>query len=758
MRSIYTALASPRMLLILLAAALAGACGSSGETLVVAERPEAGTVEQGVVEPPAGMPARGVADPALAGPFPTGRLWRLEDIPSEWFQAEYGFRPDSAWIHRARSATLRLPNCTASFVSEDGLVVTNYHCVQQDLHRVERAGEDLWQSGFLADSAGAERRIPELHADQLVAVSDVTADVRDALRQIVDDDRRAEVLRSTIERLEERMTADAKQRDTSLHVQVIELHRGLTYAAYKYKRFHDLRLVMVPEADVGGFGGDTDNFTYPRFTLDVAFLRAYRPEDERPVEPDEYFEWTTAGVDSGDVVFLTGNPGQTARLTTSALLLFERDVEVPPQVDALSRREEALRSYIERHPERADTFAVRETLESVANARKEAEGRLWALRNSELIDRARAVDALAEAATAAVDTLSSAYRSTIRQIEDIQQSKRATASQRRAFALFGAAPYESHVLIRSIYAFLYDFARQRNASADFLENYLGPGRAVEDWPPELERVYLAQRLQELRDHLGASDPTVRSILNGRTPSAVAADVVGRTALVDSVGFDSLIQAGYLGSGDPTVTLARAVVPLYLSLIQQQAATQAREDLHLARLAELRKATGEQLVPDATFSLRLSDGIVRGYEDNGTLVPPYTTLFGMYNANASRPSGLEWDLPERWLDAPPDFNRSAPLNFVSTLDITGGSSGSPVFDRNHRLVGIAFDSNMQALGNTYIYTEEGGARAIAVDTRAVTEALQSIHHADALVDELLGRTTEVELGAPPPERGAGVGAE
>ncbi|HEX7071312.1 MAG TPA: S46 family peptidase [Rhodothermales bacterium] len=709
------------------------ACGSSGETLIVTDRPQPVGPAMPDDTPAPVAPVVAGLDTVALSPFPAGRMWTFDAIPTAYFQERYGFAPDSAWLNPIRRATIRLPNCTASFISEDGLALTNHHCVRDQVSRLDGASDSLLRAGFVADSIRAALEFDDLYADQLISITDVTRRIRARIDHLVDDDRRAEVMDNVLESTEEQLTAEAKQRDTTRHVEIVSLFSGARYAAYTFRRIHDLRLVMVPEHAVGRFGGDTHNFSYPRYTLDFALLRAF-DENGEPLSTPDHFRISDAGVEEGDVVFSAGNPGATHRFRTFSQLQYERDFDLPAELAVLGARAAAIQQFIAQYRTEADSFEVESTLLSLRNVQKDARGRLEALNDPDFMRRVQALEVHVDSALAGRDTLQRAFREGIRSIQAVQRTKRAAASQAAPFALFGSELIDSHILIRAVYAYLYDFTIQRGAPPEYVAQYRSSGKNQKPLPLELEKALLAARLREFQEHLGPMDPTVQTILAGSTPEARAAEIVGGTALVDSVGFDSLLDRGYLSSNDPTVPLVQSMVPLYLTVAEQQRSIATREERLMGRIAEARIAADANTAPDGTFTLRLTDGVVEGYGFNGTLAPPNTTFLGMFDAHFSYDLGSDFALPESWFNLGPDFDPETPLNFVATIDMTGGSSGSPVFKLDRSLVGVAFDSNTEALGNVYLY-QDGAGRGIIVDARAIMETLRDVYDADALVAEI-----------------------
>ena len=731
-------------------------CTGSSQIVSVVERP--GTTEPVAITtalPPGEEEASPVAVPVDVeiGRFDTGKMWTFEDPPVDYFEEAYGFKPDSAWFAGPASGRSGSPNCSASFVSPHGLILTNHHCARESIADVTREGETLLDNGFYADSIGAERKVEDLYVDQLVAIEDVTEEVYGLVRYTEDEDtaprrrqgrggradsndRSAAARERRMERIEQRMNAQAQGKDSLLTVQVVELYHGGRYSAYTFRRYDDIRLVFAPELHIGAFGGDPDNFTYPRYSFDFSFFRAYDTEG-KSLDTPHYFAWDKDGAQDGEAVFVVGNPGTTSRLETVGQLEFERDYMLPAALDALKDRMRILEEYIAGEEEPGREYELRNAWHQISNQFKKNEGELAGLRDSLLIARRMTAERKLVAEIAAVDSLQEEYGDVIDEIARLQRSKEAMADQNRAFLFFGAPAFDSHVLVRSAYGYIISLMRQRGMPPDEIEDVLEDALGIEDWPPELEKRMLAVRLHEFLRYLGENDPTVNRLLQGQTPEEAADRIVSGTALGDSAKFAVLLEEGFLGSGDPAEVMAQAVTPLFLSLQQQISGLDRREQELNAMLSLARFALyGAQIPPDATFSLRIADGVVTGYPYNGTTAPPYTTLFGMYDHYYSYGGeDTDWDLPERWLHPPDSLARSTAVNLVTTNDITGGNSGSPLLDKELRIVGVVFDSNIDALPNTYVYMDERG-RAVSVDARGIVEVLEHIYGADRIVSELL----------------------
>jgi hypothetical protein len=707
-------------------------CGTPRQTVTVTERPETTTDTATAMRDTAAtlVPIPAGYDTVQVGRFDHGKLWPFEHLPVDYFQAEYGVDTSGQWLTRARRAALRFgENCSASFVSAEGLVMTNHHCAREAISKVRRRGEDLLENGFYADSVGQERRVPSLYVEELVKVEEVTQRVR---KKGDDRDMRGLSRDQRIERIEDAMTETAKKRDKQLRVDIVSLYRGTQYSAYTYRRYEDVRLVMAPELQAGYFGGETDNFTYPRYTFDVAFFRVYA-DDDTPLRPEYHFSWDEDGAEVGETVFAVGNPGSTSRLETVSQLKYERDHTLPDQLEVFRTRRDLLQAYIANHPQEAKKADLRNTLFTLQNSIKGAEGKLDGLKDPALLARrAKALRALQDS-MARIDSLNQ-YGRVIGEVRRLQQSKRILADKENAFLTMANTTLGPRVLTRAVHAYYYDFLRKRGARADRVQSIREDAETIRDWPADLERSFMAAQLREIRDAYGPNHPTIQRLLRNRTPETLASHLVEESALMDSTKFVKLLDEGYLRSKDPSVPVIEALAPLFLNVNRQMQDLRSTEETLNGRLSRARRALyGNRVPPDATFTLRISDGTVKGYSENGRLVPAVTDFAGMYERHRAR-SGEDWALPERWVAPPDSFEVSTPLNMVSTTDISGGSSGSPLLNRDLEIVGVVFDGNLQSLPNEYLYRSRA-ARAISVDARGILEVLRDLYGAMRLVEEM-----------------------
>jgi hypothetical protein len=676
----------------------------------------------------------GAADPDTVRPgrFDMGKMWTFEYAPAEYFTQTYGFAADAEWFRRARLSVLRIPGCSASFVSATGLVVTNHHCVRNAIVQVTRPGETLLDSGFVAQNPAAERRIPNYTADQLIAIEDVSAEVFAATDAAADDTERARVRREVSARIEQRLRQQHAGAFTTF-VQVVPLYHGGRFSAYVFRRFTDVRLVAAAELQTGFFGGDPDNFTYPRYALDFAFLRVY-DEQGRPYAPEQYFSWGAEGVQEDDVVFVIGNPGPTNRLTTMAQLEFFRDVLVPAQIAFSTSRLDALWAFYNTDPQRGEELGIRNRAFSISNTLKAATGRLDALHQPLVMQRRTAAERQFLDSLRARPELQQRYGDVIDRIASVQQRKRALGAEYAAFMQFAGANWPS-TLRRGLLASELIAARQAGAPADTVASITQRLLRIPDNPQPLELDFLTAQLADFERTLGAADTIVRVALAGRSAADAAAAALRTTRLADSAAVAAALAAGTITLDDPVVRVAALLAPRQQAYAREFARLNTEESELQGRLGRARfEIFGTSMPPDATSSPRITDGVVRSYEYNGTIAPPYTTFYGMYDRFSAFGTGSEWNLPLRWRTAPAGLDLGTPLNFVSTADTYGGNSGSPAVTPRLQIVGLNFDRNIQGLSRDYIYLPERGSN-IMVDVRAIGAALRHVYGAQHILDEV-----------------------
>lgn len=684
-------------------------------------------------------------DTIQAGDFDQGKMWTFEFPPADYIEETYGFRPDEAWFARARLGALRIPGCSASFVSSNGLVLTNHHCARDFVSQVSGDGETLLDDGFVAVNLADERAVEDFEADQLLEIVDVTDEVN-AHVDAAPADQRADAREEILEEIEERLLQERGGEDSGMVVEMISLYDGGLTSAYVFRRYTNVKLVMAPELQIGFFGGDPDNFTYPRYNLDFSFFRIYDDEGN-PLRSDDYFPVDRDGLEEGDPIFVVGNPGSTSRLQTVAELEYRRDISDRALLEVLRTRMKVLDDFIDSHPEEAAEHDLINEYFGLSNSEKAYAGQVRGLEDPIIMARRRDTERDFQAAIDADPELQARYGDLIDRMADLQEMARSREDVTGAFSAFGNPYLDSSTLIRAFWGLQVIYMRQGGASDEDIEGMM---ESVVDAPqmhPDLDAALIASRFQDMVTYLGEDHLAVRSLLRGGTPQEAAEAIISSSMLADSAGAVSGLLDGTITAQDPGVQAVTAFLPAFLQLNSLHVELGPQQDEIAAGLGRARfQVYGTDVPPDATFSLRIADGAVTGYEYNGTRAPWFTTMFGMYDRHYSHAGDEDWALPDRWRNPPASLDLATPLNFVSTADIIGGNSGSPVLDRDLEVVGVVFDGNIESLPGDYIYLPEFN-RTVAVDIRAILEALDEIYDMDRLVAELTtGRLVATEAEA------------
>ncbi|MGB1562374.1 MAG: S46 family peptidase [Sinimarinibacterium flocculans] len=655
-------------------------------------------------------------------------MWTLDNLPRESLRERYGFEPDEAWVEQLMQASVRLASgCSGSFVSGEGLVLTNAHCVLRCVGELSGAEADYVNDGFVATARENELRCPAEELNRLESITDVSARIDAAT-----DGRSGQAFIDARNGEKARIEAECVGDDAAtVRCDVVELYGGGMHHLYRYRRYQDVRLAFSPEYRIGFFGGDPDNFNFPRYNLDMGLLRAY--EDGQPVATDAHLSLRREGAEEGELVMVTGHPGKTRRLLTASQLERLRDVDLVNQLLYLSERRALLWQYGRSGEEAARQAQADLTL--TENRIKVYRGQLAALQRPELFARRRA-DALRLRATAKTEdgdpwaAIASAQQAYRRIEAPYQMAERALGFDSEYFKL-------ARDLVRA-------GEERAKPNAQRLREYQDAAltrlqqTVLTTAPiyPAYEETRLAWSLSKLRERLGPDDPLVKLVLGRESPEALAAKLVAGTELGDVDVRRKLWDGGFeavSASTDPFIQLARAVDSVSRDLRQRyETQVEAVENKQAAVIARLRFAAfGDALYPDATFSLRLSYGEVRGWEENGRKIEPFTRIGGLF----SRATGAEpFALPPSWRKVESTLDMETPFNFVTTNDIIGGNSGSPVINRNREVVGLAFDTNIHALGGAFGYDETLN-RCVAVHSAAMLESLEKVYGAGTLAREM-----------------------
>lgn len=655
-------------------------------------------------------------------------MYLFNDLPKDLLEDRYGFDPTDDWANHLRLSSVRFNSGgSGSFISSNGLVLTNHHVASDTLHKLSTPERNLIDDGYLAKSLDDELQAPDLELNQLVSIEDVTDRVEEAVDDLATADEAAKQRRAIIAKIEKESLDQ-----TGLRSDVVTLFGGAKYHLYRYKKYTDVRLVWAPETKAAFFGGDADNFEYPRYNLDATIMRVY--EDGKPAKLEHFLSWSAQPLESGELVFVSGNPGRTQRIFTVAALKYLRDHRIPYLLDYLRRKEVLMQQFSLEGKEAARR--ARDELFGIQNARKAYTGMLAGLQNPQTFVAKRGrEDALLNAVNK--DEKLAKLAEAWTEIEGIQAEKLEMLGKSVNFrsSLFD---YAMQIVLLGAEDQKPNEERLRgyteSARDSLLQGLLSTAPVYDD----LDQVKLADELSRFVERRGAEDPLVAEVLSGKGPRERAAELVGGTQLGSVEERTRLVEGGHniiLGSNDPLVRLARTVEKEYRRLRSENEEIEERERQAYARVAEAVTAIeGTGGYPDATFTLRLAFGVVKGYQEDGRTVGPTTDFAGAYKHAAEHEGQQDFDLPESWLKAKDRVNLQTQLNFVCTADIIGGNSGSPVVNRAGELVGLIFDGNIQSLTSDYLYTEDQ-ARAVSVAGVGIIEALRSIYDADELADQI-----------------------
>lgn len=673
-------------------------------------------------------------------------MWLYNAPPKDKIKAKYGFELTQEWLDHVRLSSVRFNNGgSGSFVSADGLTFTNHHvgagCVQQ----LSTGGHDYIKVGFYAKTQAEEAKCPNLELNQLVGIEDVTEKVEAGVKPGMSAAEAGQAQRASMSQVEKDCSTS-----TGLRCDVVIFYSGQVYNLYKYKKYTDVRLVFAPEFDIAFFGGDPDNFTYPRYDLDITFFRVY--ENGKPAHLDNYLKWSAAGVKDGDLIFVSGHPGNTGRMLTMAQLEFLRDVQYPAALKLYARRIALLQNFSKDSEENARI--TQEDIFGLQNSQKAITGYQSGLLDKAIMEQKAADEARLHASFKADSKNAGAndpWDEIARAIKTQQSIYPNLTYLERLRGFSSHLAQTARILVRA--------AEERpKANPDRLREFRDSALpsleqqlfSTEPIYKNLETILLTDALSEMQDALGQDNADVQKVLQGKTPADAAKDFIANTKLNDVAVRKQLYEGGQAAidaSTDPLIVVMRAIEP------DARAARKEFEDkvdsvvrrngtaIAKARFAQ----SGFAQPPDATFTLRLSYGDVKGYQENGNAIPFDTNIGGAYEHAAEHNNQPPYTLPQSWTNSKAKLDLKTPLNFVSTADIIGGNSGSPTVNKKGEVVGIIFDGNIESLPWNFAYSDAQG-RAVSVDSRGIQEALRKIYGATALADELMGsKATGAQAG-------------
>ena len=668
-------------------------------------------------------------------------MWLYNATPKDKIKAKYGFELTQPWLDHIRLSSVRFNNGgSGSFVSADGLTFTNHHvgaaCVQQ----LSTEGHDYIKTGFYAKTQADEAKCPNLELNELVGIEDVTDKVNAGLKPDMSAAEAGQAQRAAMSQVEKDCTTA-----TGLRCDVVVFYSGQVYNLYKYKKYTDVRLVFAPEFDAAFFGGDPDNFTYPRYDLDITFFRVY--ENDKPAHLDHYLQWSRTGVKDGDLIFVSGHPGNTGRMLTMAQLGFLRDVQYPSTLKVYARRIALLQEFSKQSEENARI--AKEDIFGLQNSQKAITGYMSGLLDKTIM-AGKAADETKLRASFKADPKNAGAADPWEEIAQAVKQQEAifpnlTYFERlRGFASHMAQTARALVRVAAEKP-KPNQERMREFRDSALPSFEQQLFSTEPIYKNLDIALLSDALAEMQDTLGRDNPDVQKVLQGKSPADAAKDLITNSRLDDVAVRKQLYEGGQAAidaSTDPLIVVMRAIDPIARAArkeFEDKVDSVIRRDGTIVAKARFAQS-GFAQPPDATFTLRLSYGTVKGYQEKGKTIPFATNIGGAFEHAAEHNNQAPYNLPESWMKSKASLDLKTPLNFVSTADIIGGNSGSPTVNKKGEVVGIIFDGNIESLPWNFAFSDVQG-RAVSVDSRGIQETLRKIYGAGTLADELLGTKAE-----------------
>jgi len=667
--------------------------------------------------------------------FDTGKMWTFEDAPVDYFDKAYSFKPDAEWLEHVQKSSLIFAFwCSASFVSEDGLIMTNHHCVDFISKRFQEEGENLNETGFYAPTLNEERKVTGIFVDQLVFTEDVSKQIHDAIDKGKNETEKAKLRNEKIKELEKKYFEEK-----DLRCKVTSLYNGGKYSLYGYKRYKDVRAVYVNESGMGLYGGDPDNFTYPRYNPDFAFMRAYDDEGN-PLKTDHYFKWSESGAEMNEPIFVVGNPGSTFRLKTMSQLEYMRDYTFRDKDYLTSGKVNYYKELMEEDPENLRKY--QRQMFRLENSAKVYKYSYKILIDKKLMARKRDFENKFKDAVQGNPELNKLYGHLWDAIEDVNNEYRESASERKAYNISKKNSSDYFLIAKD----LIELARELKLPED--ERSLDYKGAKLDttiqsiFPSDFNMLEADKELRLQAEYqmlnLGDSHPLMQKTYGGKHKEAAVKYIKAKSIITTAENVEALANKGaeaILNSNDPFISFilqTEDIINHYGTTLVSVKETEKVLEGELGRA--LFEVYGTTIPPDATMTSRISDGELKTFEYNGTIAPVETTFYGMYDRYYSHGKKYPWGLPERWLNPKEGFDISTQYNFISTNDITGGSSGSAVINKEAEIIGAAFDGNIESIAGNFLYNPEKN-RMVSVSSEAILQILRYIGDAERIADEL-----------------------
>ncbi len=671
-----------------------------------------------------------------------GAMWTFDDVPIERFEERLGFKPTEEWLNKVQRSALQFGDgCSAAFVSEDGLIMTNHHCGRNQLASIQDEGENWLKDGFYAEDLEDEILVPNLYVDQLISITDVTTEVKSAMDKGETADNiislRDSIKTELIEKYED---------ETKLTCKIVTLYNGGKYSLYVYKRYNDIRLVMAPDFQIAATGWDWDNFTYPRYELDFMFYRAY-DEDGFPVKSDDHFTWSEKGAEEGEPIFIVGRPGHTDRLLSVANLEYLRDVIYTQK---LRYYEEIYKVYFEifkSQPEKE--FELLNKVMGYGNGRKSYAGRLYGLRNPYLMKKKYDFEKELIQKVKSDSLLNQKYGHLWESIQSVIAKLRDTANEHYGYSppRYSASKY--FTVARQLITYAKEMKKpEEERGVLYKKDVLEDTREIifpDKFDKELNDKLLRVHANVATSYLGRDNKFLKKLYGGKTGEEAVEYALLGSLIKNKDDVEEIFKKSpesIMNSEDPFIYFLVNIRDIYDSLDLQRTEAENRLAVLNQELGSvIFQVFGSSISPDATLSLRIAEGVIKGYEYNGTIAPGKTTFYGLWDRYFSfGQKTYPWGLHERWQIVPEELDLSIPIGFASTNDIVGGNSGSSVINKDLEVVGLVHDGNLESLAGHFIFNTENN-RAVSTDSWGLIEALKLVYKTDRLVDELLNSKLE-----------------